>query len=102
MNDGQGREISEALVNAVFDEPDEAWIFGRCLELAARGPWEVAAASATCIGNLARLRRYFRDDMEPVLESMAASDRRVRPYAEDAIENVKFARSSSLPGDKHA
>lgn len=85
---GDSDGVSIALVKATFAEPSSAWLYDRCLDLAATGPWEVTAVAATCIGHLARLRGYARADTVAFLESLVASHPRVRPYAEDALEDV--------------
>ena len=89
MAGDDARTVCSALVNATFEEPDNEWLYDRCLAAASTGPWEVTAVAATCIGHLARLRGYTRDDTIQFLESLAASSTRIRSYAEDAIEDVR-------------
>lgn len=101
MQSGEDLDIALALVSAVYEEPDRAWLYDRCLDVAKRGSWKLAATAATCIGNLARLRGYFRDDMIPVLESLAAEEPRLQSQAEEAIENVQVALEHPQPGDVH-
>jgi hypothetical protein len=93
LENGDPEEVQIALVASVFEEPDDDWMYEQCLAAAQMGPWQVTAVAATCIGHLARLRGYIRDEMLPFLESLPARDPRIRSYAEDAIEDVRFAIS---------
>lgn len=99
---GDERAITFALVQATYAEPDKEWLWEKAVALSGSDSWRLAGAAATAIGNLARIRGYVHPDMIPTLEALAARDPRARPYAEDALDLVRFVLEHPKPGDEYA
>ena len=81
--------ICRVLVSLAFHDPDCRWVQQLCLDYLQSSKWELRSISATCLGHLARIHRTL--DMDLVLPALseAASDPRVRPYVDDAIDDIR-------------
>jgi len=84
--------VCDALVRAVFHDPDRRWAQRQCLRLARHSLPEVRGLAATCLGHIARIHRAInRKSAERALKALL-KDPASAGRAEDALEDIrKFA-----------
>ncbi|MGC3998322.1 MAG: hypothetical protein QM767_12950 [Anaeromyxobacter sp.] len=90
LSSGSTESVAETLVALAFHEPDRAWVQDKCLRFAKDEDWRIRAVAATCLGHLARIHRAL--DLAvvwPVLLKLQ-EDADVRPYANDALDDVRM------------
>ncbi len=91
-------QITFALVNAAFHDPDWRWVQDKCLDFTRNNFPEVRRMAATCLGHLARIHRILElNKVAPALKELLKDpERHVRGSAEDAMEDIKIFMNVEL------
>jgi hypothetical protein len=85
---GAPEEITSALVNTAFYDPDWRWVQEKCLGFARSDIAAVRRIAVTCLGHVARIHQKL--DLEivlPVLDELS-HDPEVR--VEDALDDIEM------------
>jgi hypothetical protein len=93
LNSQNPERIREALVSAIYDEPDWRWTQEACLQFISHQDARVRLAAAECLGGLARSRSapLDLDRVLPALKRLV-SDSEMGFAARDALDDINFMR----------
>jgi|SoiMethySBSTD1v2_1073268.scaffolds.fasta_scaffold3236032_1 hypothetical protein len=96
-------QVNPALFDAAFNDPSWEWVQEKCVLLASHPVWNIRAASATALGDVARIHgKLDLDIVIPVLVRLSQDEHeRVVRSTENAIAVVRRfipASRSRLPG----
>lgn len=90
LRSGVADQVSEALVSAVYYDPDWRWVQTQCLFSLTHADARVRSSAATCLGLLAMFHKKL--DLDLVLPALkkAGEDPEVGVFAEDSLEDIRL------------
>ena len=89
LKSGQSEQIIDALLSAVYYDPDWRWVELQCLQSLTHADVGVRRNAATCLGLLAVFHQKL--DVELVVAALkkAGEDEEVRPSVEDSLSDIE-------------
>ena len=89
LKSGQSEQIIDALLSAVYYDPDWRWVELQCLQSLTHADFAVRRNAASCLGLLAVFHQKL--DVELVVAALkkAGEDEEVRPSVEDSLSDIE-------------